>query len=376
MPSRSPIVSQSALPPARTFGSASAARSLFAAVALLGGIFASGNVVSAQSVTTVPVGAVSISINAAPSGGTRVSTFSPSLRLSVGSEFQGKSKGSITGVTSTVISDTSAAWSAGGLSQVATPYFVKITSGAASGAMWQISTSAANTDNSFTVLAINSINPQSVGVVSGDTYQIIPADTLNTLFSGVESEIGGTSALTADGIRLHDGLVWRDFYYNTSVNQWREGTATFNRNNIVVRPNSGVIFTRRKTTAIALTIVGEVVPSTEKFPVPVAGVSFIGGVHPVDRTVSSLSLNQMPGFVVNTGGGDAALVASDKLRFFDGNLWRVLNFNSSASQWREGTSTFNRNNLIIPAGSPVIIERGSGASGSSTLASIPAPYSL
>lgn len=349
---------------------ASLSRRTLAASTLALSLLAGVQQLSAQSVTTKPVGAMTITLTQAPVGGTRVTTFSPALRMSVSEVFVGKSNGVLSSVSASSLSDSSAAWTAGALSQAAAPYFIKVKSGAASGAMWQISTSSANTSTSANVVSIAGRDPVSLGVSVGDSYEIIPADTLSTLFAGLEASIGGTSIETADNVRLHDGSAWRTFYYNSPAGQWREGSSSFNRNSVVVRPNSGVIFTRRGQTSLPLTLVGSVVSDSEKFVVLSTGASFIGGVYPVDRQLSTLNLHLIPGFVVNSGN----LQAADKVSFFDGSSWRLLNYNGT--QWREGSSTFNRNSLVIPAGTPVIIERGSAASGSAVVASVPVPYTL
>ena len=342
---------------------------IVAALAL--GVASAGDA-SGQSVATTPVGAVRVSLAAAPAGGISVTTFTPVLRIPNSDAFVGNTRGTFTAVSTNSFTDASAGWAPNALSQAATPYFIKATSGNAAGAMWQISTSAANTDGSVTVLSLSGRDPVVSGVLQGDSYEIIPADTLGTLFAGLESAIGGPGMDAADTVRLHDGVAWRTFYYNNSpsVNQWREGSSSFNRNNFSIRPNSGIIYTRKGQAALSLTILGNVVTDGEKFVVGSTGVSFIGGVHPVDRQLLSLNLQTLPGFVNNTGNINAA----DKVKFHDGVAWRLLNFNGT--QWREGSSSFNRNTLVVPAGTPVIIERGSAATGSASYVSVPAPYSF
>jgi hypothetical protein len=301
-----------------------------------------------------------------------VTSFSPQLRLPNDATFVGKARGQLSAVSATTLTDSSAGWGAGALSASAAPYFIKIRTGVASGSYWQISTAAANTASAATVISLNGRDPVSAGVVTGDTYEIVPADTLETFFSDVASSIGGTSLSNADNVRLYDGTAWRNYYFNTSANQWREGTSSFNRNTTIIRPDSGIIYTRRGLTALPLTLVGNVADQAEKFTVPATGVAFVGGVYPVSRTLNSIGFNSMPNFVAYTGN----LAAADKVRFYDGTSWRTLVYNQTASQWREGTSTFNRNELPIPAGTPVIIERGVGAPSGTVAVSMPLPYTL
>jgi uncharacterized protein (TIGR02597 family) len=317
-----------------------------------------------------PVGGITVTLGGAVNGAPKVTTFTPSMRLTLGSNFVGKARGTLTGVTTTTLSDSTAGWGSGALSQAAAPYFIRIRSGAAAGTWWQVSTGTANTSATVTVLN-RGINPVAAGVQSGDTYEVVPGDTLQTLFSGVASVIGGTSAATADLVRLHDGVSWKEYYYNTSSSQWREGTSTFNRNNVVVRPDTGVVFVRRGSGNVSLVLLGAVSDAQEKMTIAATGVSAVGSVFPVSRTLGSLNLQSSPGFVANTGN----LAAADKVTVFDGVSWKSFSYNQAAGQWREGTSTFNRNNFALPFGAPVIVERGTGSTGP-FLVTLTPPYTL
>ncbi len=316
-----------------------------------------------------PVGGVTVTLAGAVNNVPKVSTFTPSMRLTLGANFVGKGRGTLTAVTATALSDSAAGWGAGALSQAAVPYFVRIRSGAGAGTWWQVSTTA-NTATTVTVLN-RGINPVAAGVASGDAYEIVPGDTLATLFDGLTPSIGGTSVATADVVRIHDGVNWREYFYNTSVSQWREGSSTFNRNNLVIRPDTGIVYIRKSAGNLSLVMLGAVSDAQEKITVGATGVTPIGSVFPVARTLGSLNLQATPGFVAFTGD----IAASDKLNVFDGVNWRVFHYNASVSQWREGTSTFNRNTFALPFGAPVVLQRGSAASGA-TLVTLTPPYTL
>ena len=342
--------------------------------AACGLIAVSALVANAQSVATVPIGSFTFNIPAASAGSLTITTLTPVLRLNVSTSFVGKTRGTLTAVSSAVLSDSQAGWALGALSQAATPYFIKIRSGAASGAMWQVSISTPNTATDASILAIHGIDPAVAGVQVGDSYEIIPADTLDSFFSSIEVANGGASASVADVVRIHDGSMWHEYYYNTANSQWREGAAPFNKNTTVLRPNTGIIYLHRGTTAIALTLTGIVCDLAERYAVPANGATFIAGAYPVDRQLSSLGIELMPGFVRNTG----TLAAADQVRVFDvpTRSWHYYNFNSTASQWQEGIAPFNKNTTIITAGTPIIIQRGSSAVGSSVLCASPLPYTL
>lgn len=346
---------------------------LFKRLFACGLIAGSALVANAQSVATVPIGSFTFNIPAASAGSLTITTLTPVLRLNVSTSFVGKTRGTLTAVSSSVLSDSQAGWALGALSQAATPYFIKIRSGAASGAMWQVSTSIANTATDASILAIHGIDPAIAGVQVGDSYEIIPADTLGSFFSSIEVANGGASASVADVVRIHNGIQWNDYYYNTTKSIWTQ--SGFDNTNTVLRPNSGIIYIHRGTTAIALTLTGTVCDLAERYAVPASGATFIAGAYPVDRQLSSLGIELMPGFVPNTG----TLAVADKVRVFNGLTWSVYNFNSVVAKWTDGPfslTPFDRNTTIIKAGTPIIIERGNGAAGSSVLCGSSLPYTL
>ena len=91
-----------------------------AAIVLAGTIASS----SAQNATTDPVGFITMNITAGTGAAKKISLISAPL-LDVAS-INGSVTGSLTGVTSTTLSCTSANWTAGALSQAATPFLIQI----------------------------------------------------------------------------------------------------------------------------------------------------------------------------------------------------------------------------------------------------------
>ncbi|MCM2275852.1 MAG: hypothetical protein NDI75_13770 [Candidatus Didemnitutus sp.] len=318
-----------------------------------------------------PVGGITVTLAGAVSGVPKVSTFTPAMRLTLGANFVGKGRGTLTGVTATTLADSTAGWAAAGLSQPATPYFIRIRSGAAAGTWWQVASTTASTDTTVTVLN-RGINPQAAGVAVGDQYEVVPGDTLQTLFSDIATSIGGPNASTADVVRLHDGVGWREYFFNTTVGQWRQGSLPTNNNNVAVRPDAGVVYIRRGAGNISFVMLGAVSDAQEKITIGATGVTPIGSVFPVGgRTLGSLNLQNTPGFVVRTG----TLAAADKVSVFDGVGWRSFHYLQSANQWREGSLPTNRNTFELPFNAAIVIERGTGASGA-TFATLLPPYTL
>ncbi len=309
------------------------------------------------SVATVPEGYINFNIPAGSQATPSVYTFSIPLTGSAPSTFVGKAAGTISSVTATTITNTAAGWSAGALSQAAAPYFIRIKSGAAVGRTLLISTTIGQENTATTVTVNNQGTPlDSLGVVAGDTYEIFPADTLFSLFgSDVQ---GGTSAATADVVRLQSGSSWLEYYYNTTVGQWRQGSIPVSQNNVVIRPDSGIIYYRRGTTPLALTLTGRV-PSTDlQLVLNEVGTTFITA-FPVDVRLDQSDFTSMPGWV-NAG----TVPTADKVNVFSDGVWNSYNYNQTAAQWRNGDAIDNVGpSVTIPAGTPSIIESPTGMPG-------------
>ena len=339
--------------------------------ALVLALFVSAGTLHSESVTSVPLASITVEIPAGSLAVPSVTTFSLPLRETTPASFQGIAAGRITEVTANTISNTNAGWAAGALSQSGAPWFIRITSGSATGRTLQISSSTANTSSTLTVLN-EGTDLTGLGIVTGpggDTYEIFPGDTLLSLFG--DSTLGGTSAASADVVRLHNGTTWSEYYYHSGANQWRVGAVPVNQNSVVVRPDAGIIFYRRGGTPLTLTLLGAIPTTPIRSVVNNTGVTFLGNVFPVDQTLSSAGFHALPGWVNNTG----LVTNADKVVIWERFSYTYYNYNQAYAQWRSGAVPVNQSNVLIRAGTPVIIERPGTVSGVTTLLRN-LPYSL
>ena len=107
------------------------------------------------------------------------------------------------------------------------------------------------------------------------------------------------NAAGADNVRISSGAAYADYYYNTTAGQWRQGSLPVNRNNIVVFPNAGIIYTRKAPTTLALIIPGTVPSTPYKTFIQTSGACLIANNYPVDRTLGSFGFETMPGWVTS-----------------------------------------------------------------------------
>jgi uncharacterized protein (TIGR02597 family) len=335
--------------------------------------FGLGFQAQAQSVTTTPVGAVTVTIGAG-TGTVRNATVA-SFPLINSSVTSGITTGSITSVTSNTIAATSAGWVAGDLSQPAVPYLVKITSGAAVGRTFLISSNTTDTLTISTSDGVSNsvVNLVQLGVLTGDKFQIENADTLLSMFGvgdtvGSSGPLGNSNPSLADTIQLNISNAYQTYYYDPAQASWINFASEARSNNVVIRPDTAVIYNRLKNTAFTITLTG-VVPATSRKAVIRSGqTTILSSYWPSDTTLTSLGLQNISGWVSSSNPNIADLVqmrigTSWQTFYFDGNNW--INFASEATS----------NNVSVPAASGLIIKKRA-ITGDSIIFSKPIAYNL
>lgn len=335
--------------------------------------FALGVQVNAQSVTTTPVGAVTVTI-AAGTGTVRNATVA-SFPLINSSVTSGVTAGTIASLTSNSITATSPGWTAADLSQPSLPYLIKITSGAAVGRTFLISS---NTSDTLTIntndgVSASIINLVQLGIVAGDKFQIENADTLFSLFGegdtvGASGPLGNSNPSLADTIQINSSNSYQTYYYDPAQSAWINFASEALSNNVVIRPDAAVIYNRLKNTPFSITLTG-LVPSTPRKAVIRSGqTTILSSYWPTDTTLLELGLNSISGWASNTNPNLADLVqmrigSSWQTFYHDGNNW--INFASEATS----------NNVVVPVASGLIIKKRA-ITGDSVIHSKPVAYNL
>jgi uncharacterized protein (TIGR02597 family) len=332
---------------------------------------------SAQSVTTIPVGFETATIPAAASASNPSNTpvFVPFYPVA---DFQG--------AVSTV--DSSSALSISGAAFTAnqfttTPHLARLKSGASVGRFFFISANTA-TQLTLDTFAPDPVNhPYGAGytlttgapsntqaqVNVGDSVEILPANTLGTLFgTSTVPFLTGTPDV-ADNIFLFNGTSY-DLYYHNGTN-WRKNGNLSNQNNAVVLPDRG-LFILRRGGALNLTFLGTVPSTTERTDFPGAGSTFKGTRFPVDMTLAGtnqLNLQTLPGWLKSTDP-----TAADSVYIWNGASWDQYYHNGT--NWRKSGNLANQDTKVIPLGAAMFVIRQSGATGNTSTLVQPLPYSL
>lgn len=315
---------------------------------------------AADTAYTPPMGGMTYSIN----GGTTVAPTTTwfAITLLDHPAASGAARGRVTAATSTSLTLTNAGWTNGALATPAYPYAVRLMTGSGEGASLGVS---ANTTDTLTLTGRDLMQ---LGVFEGDAFQLIPVDTLNTLF-GSDTFLGGASAADADIITL-GSTVQLSYYYNTTLSRWVRTTGpTSDRGNTPI-PLDSVIGVTRKAAGFALRVIGRVPETKVNMLVANAGSTYTHTGYPQDISIGSLALqNRLPGWVSAATAADADMLAVNS-----GGTWLYYFHNGTNWQRTTGPAT-NRDSIVITAGTAIQLFKRGSASGSSNFTR-QRPYTL
>ena len=338
---------------------------------------------NAQNVTatTDPVGFVTVNITAGTGTTKRNTFYSPPLLEA--STVTGQASGVITAVSSNSITNSNAGWSAGELSNPATPFLIMVTSGAADGRIFLISSSnstggaiagVANTATTVTISTIDTtqVNLTNLGIVAGtDTYKIFSCDTLSSLLGTPSSTgvLGGTSASNADVVTMFVNGSATNYFYKTDAvpPRWTRQSPAIDASNVPILPYFGFSYARLPASpALAFTITGGVPTEPRQTSVKNSGNTMLSQFWPVDSTFASSGLSSVVTSGANVTVADVVTLTSNG---------SATNYFYNGTEWRRQSPNIAANSTVIPVGSSVRISRKGSASGYTTLSQT-VPYNL
>jgi uncharacterized protein (TIGR02597 family) len=344
------------------------------AVGLLVLAASSAITVASTSLATAPVGVFTVAIAAGTGTGSALSTVS--FPLSVRAGFSGAMAGRITGVTASTISNSSAGWAAGELSSAEAPCLLEITSGAAAGRTWLVSTAAANTASTVTLDAEESalVDLTTLGITTGetggDTYRILACDTIASVFGSPETTgvLGGTSASSADYIQVLVQGAWLRYYYSTTYSSWRRVGVNTLADNIPLRPDTLILYSRLGSTAMSLPLFGDVPTVERQALIRPSGVTALATGWPLSTTLAASGIPSIAGW-----NAASTLAASDRIWLLVTGAWQRYYYNGSG--WKRVGPNTASDAIAIPAGAGVLLEKISASTSASVLKQA-VPYDL
>ena len=309
--------------------------------------------------TTVPVGFTTVTVAPAAS-----SSAASSQVLSVPFYTSAAYAAPVSSVnSSTQFTSTAASWTANQFAQAATPYLVHVKSGNSVGRYFLIQS---NTTNQVVVYSRG--YDLTTIITAGDLFEIVPANTLGTLFgtSSVPFQTGD-SATTADNIFLWNGTNFDQYYHDGTA--WKRSDSLLSQNNTVLYPDEGIFLTRRSTAALSLTFLGTVPSTTERSDVPGPGSTFVSNRFPVNTTLSAVGFQLLPFWKSGSSVSDA-----DSVYLWNGTNWAQYYYDGT--NWRRSDSLLTFDSQAITAATAMFVVRQSAATGSSSTLTQTLPYSL
>jgi len=302
-------------------------RTLIAAFAALG----LASIVSAQTVSTKPVGAVTTTV---PVG---LSTLGITL-INPDSLVANCSANTATVLTLSGASNVGALLTAG------VPYYVEGVSGILVGDRFEVDVAGTIAAANGSVV-INATSPNNTfTLVSGNAVGTQFALRRHFTLSQVQSMfsaplVASTTVSSADQIRLFNSAT-NSFVTYSLRNQttWVQGA--INSNNVAIPPGSGVLFSKRSAPG-ALTLTGSVRTNDFAMPMPV-GLSFMSPGFPISYSPASLG-----GIAANGWTGSNTLSLADQIRIFNPVTGAfVTNFLRANGAWAQGAATVTTSELI------------------------------
>jgi uncharacterized protein (TIGR02597 family) len=312
-----------------------------------------------QSVTSVPVGALRVTLVTGSPAAPSLTAFA--VPLAQPGVNQGASAGLVANFNADSITVAGAGWTVDSLASPQAPHAIRVICGAAGGLTFLV------TGNTADTVQITGTDLTTTGLVKGDRVELLRVDTLRTLFDAIPL-VGGTGPESADivylGAHTQDG-----YYFNTGTNQWRRalGRSGDDCSNVVIAPGA-VIQVAHIGPAITLTFSGRVPTAPFRTDVAISGNTFTHSGFPIDVTVRDFALQtRVPGWVAG-----ASPELADKLSVRSGGRWVSLFYDGT--HWIDASTRAIADQTVIPAGAAIVIRRGGAESGFTNLTR-PAPYS-
>lgn len=190
---------------------------------------------------------------------------------------------------------------------------------------------------------------------STTTVKIRGANTIGSIFS---SKIGEFSP--DDRVFVWDGSEWLSFQKNGFGN-WALASNLFgNENGTVIFPDEGMFILRSATSAIELTLFGEV-PAVPQIST-ITKTKLLSTRIPVETTLAGLALN------------DDLWKSDDRLYIWNGSSWDAYLVNGFGN-WAPASNQFgNSNTLPIAANTAIFVNRETEVSGAEGIVAAPLPY--
>ena len=321
-------------------------RGAFLAASLVLGAALGVSSLSAQTVSTAPVGAVTKTINVGLNS-VGITLLNPDLVVA------NASANTATTITLSGVTN------AGALLTAGLPYYVEAVGGTLEGERFDVDTAAtiAAANGSVTLAtSANNTFALATGNAVGTQFALRKHITLAQIQSFFTTPlVGNNNPGLADQIQFLNstGTAFTSHNLRTNGTEWRlSGTATVTTN-LAVPPGVGILFNKVNSSA-TMVITGGVRVNDFSMPMP-AGLSFRAPGYPISFSPASLGGTQANGWTGNNNPGLA-----DQLQLLNpaGTAFTSHNLRTNGTEWRlSGTATVVTTSPLFSFDSGFMISR-------------------
>ena len=261
-----------------------------------------------------------------------------------------------------------ASFTAGQFALATAPRLVRVKSSATAGRVGRFFLVTANTASQLTVdLAGSGLADLSTALGAGDLCEIVPANTIGSVFGTAANPPPFQAGLTANGadnLLLWNGASWDTYYWTGTVgtpnNIWKSSSST-DRSNVVIFPDDGIFVVRRGTAPLTIRVIGLVPSTSEQSVIAGGGGTFLANRFPADTTLGALGLQNIPGWQpgATANSADNVLVWNGNTGGWDSYYWTGT-AGTPNNIWKR-SGNLDRSNTPIAAGTAVYLSHAGGA---------------
>ena len=292
--------------------------------------------ISAQTVTTAPVGALGYTFNAGTQL-TGVSLVKPAVF-----------SGAVTGVSGANL--VSGASDVGSLLVAGVTYYVEFTQDSANSSLYEgdrfdVDTAATKLATAGTIVLAtskleNTVSGNPPAALVGANFVIRPHYTLGSLLTDMPAAF-----LAGDKISIRkDGGSTVTVTLNSAKTIWQAGIA--NNNATIIYPGVGFFFVRATASATTGSIAGAVRTNTFVQLIK-TGSQVLSEGFPVDSAPSPTTVGAPSRFFTNTTPGNTFSNSVDKMYAYNAsNVLTAYTYNATTNRWNAGIANGNAVNLF------------------------------
>jgi len=269
------------------------------------------------------------------------------------------------------------------LAAPAAPYFVKFLSGSQVGRIVLITASSSSTltvdttDHSTGSPVL--LNTSGFSVQPGDTFEIIPGDTLASIFGAGTTQnplvlAGSANSSAADTVSLFTEVNAPavTYYFNTTANLWEQVGVTGNANNTIIYPYSAISVMRQSSNpSTALVLGGRVSSVGAQIKVVSNGTVFASTQYASDTMLSQLQFNSNWVMGSSVATADTLSVWNPSEGHFD------TYYQKPDQTWRKfPDDTTDQSSFVISAGNVTTVAKREVVNGAAAFLQSTLPYTL